>query len=269
MKSRRSPTTTARFPFESLPPEALCEIISRHADYAPFRFFASTASNPPSLAYDGRPLLKSPLDVVLRPARTVLVLVTDEKGAPIPGVHVLARRANFDGTLSSGESDKNGAVRLKLPPGEYTLEGRPPKGVNFVVTSHPLTVEESPDTQSNTLHMDAGCILILTAIDANTRAGIPGVDFWFEQTERVPGRPGMARMMVQSTTSSVENPVTDANGTLMAVVRPGTQRYGIGFGRVPNDYEVVNPDDKTLGRILQLPAGGILTEEFLLRKTGK
>jgi hypothetical protein len=258
------------FEFTSVRPNALCELMVEHPDHASIRFFATTASTPPQSAYDGRPIRKVPVEMTLRSVRTISVSVIDADGGPLAGVRVRGHQFAVSGIHSGGVSDEEGKAVLKLPPGEYQLEGRPPKEVACIVTARDLTVEESPDAQSVALRMDPGCVLILKAIDVESSKGIPDVKFWIDDIfERPGGRVGRGRGSVQSTTSAVDNPKTDANGVLRAVVRPGRRRFGIGWDRLPEGYEFADESDRSLGRQVVLPAGQEVTELFPLRKTTK
>lgn len=139
----------------------------------------------------------------------------------------------------------------------------PPRTSEFIRTRQELVVENEPKEQSVTLKQELGCILILKAIDKDTGKGIPKVTFWYEYNKD--GRTGRAG--VQSSTTYIDNPVTNDKGELRAVVEPGKRRYGLGFSPIPDGYEM--DEDDGPGRELELTAGKTVTETFRLRKKQK
>jgi hypothetical protein len=143
---------------------------------------------------------------------------------PAKGVRVSAI-SNDDAppTSSSGKTDEMGCVELKLPPGAYRLSCDPPPESDYVRTYATLAITEEPAEQPFDVDLDVGCVLILEAADAASGAGIPGVSFMGDIERQ--GR--KARSQVQSSTTMVDNPVTNANGELRAVVLPGTRNYSI------------------------------------------
>jgi protocatechuate 3,4-dioxygenase beta subunit len=258
-----------RFEFESVPAEIFSWLIVEHPDYASFSIFTTTADAAPA-THNGRQVLKSPLETTLYSTKKtpVLVQLADTK-QPIAGVNVSATQQGYTGYESRATSDEEGKLTLKLPPGRYNLEGSPPKELDYIRTTQDLVVHASPAEQPITLGINPGCVLVLVAIDADTRAGIPNVTFWYEMTELPNGRPGRGRTSVQSHTTGVDNPKSNADGELRAVVIPGSRHYGVGFNPLPDGYEIVEPSDRFPGRLLNLPAGGTIRAEFILRKAGK
>jgi protocatechuate 3,4-dioxygenase beta subunit len=259
-----------KFEFTSVPPDVVCWVFVTHVNYADTTFYTTTAANPPAI-HDDHPVLKVPIDMTLHTVRTIPVRVLrDDTGEPAAGVRVSGRQLRASGNYSGGTSDKDGKLTLKLPPGNYTLEGDPPKGMDYIRTSQDLVVEQSPAEQPATLGIRPGCVLILKAIEVDSGEGIAGVEFWHVTNELpVTGKRGRFRMGVQSNTTSVDHPKTNANGELRIVAIPGTWEYGIGWNRLPEGYEFLDRRDAVVGRALDLPAGENVTAEFVLRKIAK
>jgi hypothetical protein len=192
--------------------------------------------------------------------------VREDTEEPLAGVHVSGRQLSASGSYSHGVSDKEGKLVLKLPPGSYKLDGSPPKELDLIETTQDLEVNTAPGEQPATLKIKLGCVLILKAIDADTGEGIPDVTFSVETTELPGGRPGRGWYSVQSHTTRVDNPKTNAAGELRAVVPPGSRRYGVGFTVLPRGYQPVVFEDRRPGRLLELPAGKTVTAEYFLSK---
>ena len=151
-------------------------------------------------------------------------------------------------------------VTLKLPPGKYRLMGDQPRESDYVRTYEDLTIAKAPAEQAVVFRQQAGCVLILKAIDVETGKGIPKIAFSYEFEKD--GR--QERTGVQSSTAFFDSPVTNDKGELRAVVQPGKRRYNL--SSLPDDYESVKPEDKIGGRELDLSAGKTITETFQLRK---
>jgi len=254
------------FEFKSVPPEIFCWVYVEHPDYAGLTFYTSTATSPPA-SHDNRPVVRLPIAMTLYPTRTIPILVQlSDTGQPISGVEVFAGQPDYTGYSSRGISDKDGKLTLRLPAGNYDLQGDPPSELDYIHTSQNLVVEQSPGEQPTTLQIQPGCVLLLRAIDADTGAGIPDVTFGYEKTEQRGGRLVRGRWGVQSHTTKVDNPKTNADGELRAVVPPGVRNYNVGFTVLPKGYQAVKSEDARPGRLLDLPAGKTIKAEFMLRK---
>lgn len=99
------------------------------------------------------------------------------------------------------------------------------------------------------------------ALDSKTGKGIAGVSFWYEMSE-----PRGAHTGVQSSTVWVDNPKTNADGELRAVVHPGKRHYGMGWNPLPAGYRAADPALMSRGVSLDLEAGTTVTVEFDLVK---
>jgi hypothetical protein len=253
-----------KFELSSVPLGVVCRLSISHPDYAEMWLYTATASEHPE-QYQQQPIVDLPLNLTLYSVRTILVLVVEgDTGKPMAGASVLGLQNRASGTHAFGKSDQDGKLQLKLPPGRYQLEGRPPKTTDYVKTVEDFVVQQSPAEQSARLPIDLGCVLILKAIDADTGEGIRDISFWEEMTDLPSGRSG--RRSVQSHTTLVNNPKTNADGEIRAVVVPGVRSFGVGFTVMPAGIDAVNFRDRMPGRRIDLPAGETVTEEFLLRK---
>jgi hypothetical protein len=258
-----------KFEFLSVPPGVFCRLGIAHTSYANVSLYTTTATRYPE-TYQNQPVVKLPIEMTLHSVRTIPVAVERaDTGEPFAGVRVAGLQDSASGNYSHGVSDKDGKLTLKLPPGYYKLEGNPPKDRDYIRTTHDLVVKPTPPVQPTTLRIDPGCVLILKAVDADTGEGIPDVAFWYEMTELPDGRPGRGRTSVQSHTTIVNNPRTNKQGELRAVVVPGARHYGAGWNRLPEGYELVDSHDMLPGRLLELPSGETVNAEFMLRKTAK
>src|SRR5262245_3468332 len=250
-----------KFELASVPPGVIFHLGISHPDYARMSVYSATTPEHRE-TYQDQPIVDLPLDVTLHSVRTISVLVVaGDTGQPMSGISVSGLQNRASGPYAFGKSDKDGKLQLKLPPGQYKLQGSPPRTTDFVKTVEDLVVEQAPAEQSARLRIDRGCVLILKAIDVDTGAGIREVSFWQELTD---GRRG--RRSVQSHTTMVDNPKSNAQGELRVVVEPGVRSFGVGFNPLPDGYDAVNAADRMPGRRIDLPAGETVTEEFLLRK---
>jgi hypothetical protein len=276
-------TTTGddgRFQLSGLPAETVAYVSVEHADYAVQTFFAAITTEPITeyryvsnssvTIVDGREVRQpiwetravrtSPLDIRAQEVRRVSVQVVHaDNQRPAKDVRVNARSSDATSAVHAhGSTDERGAVVLALPPGKYRLMADPPRESDYVRTSEELLVAEAPDEQTHKLSLNAGCILILEAVDAADGSPVPGVSFWTE-SDRRPG----AREGVQSSTTYVDHPVTNAKGELRAVVHPGTRDYGVGWSPLPNGYKSKIPGDKLR---VQCAAGATIRLQFPLSR---
>jgi protocatechuate 3,4-dioxygenase beta subunit len=258
------------FEFKSVPPEVFCWLLIDHPEYAHVSLYTTTAAIPPAM-HDDHPVVKLPVEMTLHAVRTIPVLVQlADSGQPAAGVRVSSRQLRASGNYASGTSDNAGRLTLKLPPGNYQLVGDPPRGTDYIRTTQDLIVEPSAGEQPATLQMQPGCVLILKAVDADSGAGIADVEFWHVTSELpATGKRGRFRMGVQSNTTTVDHPKSNADGELRVVVTPGAWEYGIGWNRLPAGYEFLDRQDAVIGRLLDLPAGQTVRAEFTLRKIAK
>jgi len=248
-----------RFEFKSVQQGIGCRLAMRHPEYGVWALYTATADSPPQ-KFAGADVVPLPIEMVRHKTRTISVQVRyADTRESVVGAHVgayLQLGTNNDW----GVCDKQGKVTFKLPPGEYTAWAHPPHGADYLSVHAPIIVRPTEQEQSAELFLDRACVLLLKASDAATGAGVEKVNFWYED-ESHPGK----KWFVQSNDTTNDFPVTDAQGELRALVRPGTRRYGIGLNPLPDDYRA-DDGDKTSGRVMTLPAGQTVTAEFLLQK---
>jgi hypothetical protein len=101
-----------------------------------------------------------------------------------------------------------------------------------------------------------GCALILEVVDAKTGKGVPGVQFVFEPD----GQAG-SRETVQSRSGFIDDPRSNADGRLRAVVEPGERTYMVGHIPESTGYRQQYPTKR-----VTLPAGGTVTVRFELQQ---
>ena len=214
-----------------------------------------TQVNPSS--HERPPVATGEFTVTLRFTRQIAVrTVFADSGRPAPNVRVTAGRRP-SGPAGHGTTDAEAKLLLRLPPGEYDILADPtPDGAACVRTMSTFKVDEQPANQSLDVRVKPGCVLILEVVDSKTGQGIPGVSFLCE----VDGQPG-SRITVQSRSGFIDNPQSDANGRLRAVVEPGERAYAVGY--IPESAGYRRPASE---KRVRLPAGGTATVRFELEK---
>jgi hypothetical protein len=271
-----------RFEFQDLPAETVGYVRIHHPNYAAQTFYAAITDraiteyelvgNSMVSAQNGKtvrtPIIEKravrtmPIEVQMRSARRVTITAVRADGKePARDIRIGASAgASTRRIHSNGTTDANGRTVLTLPPGKYQLVANPPRNPvgTEIRTYEEIYVEESPREQEIQVTMKEGCLLIFEAVDADSGSGIPGIGFWYEMD-----KPAGARTSVQSSTTWVDNPVTNEKGEMRAVVNPGTRRYGLGMTPVPKEYEV---DSTNADREIKCEAGKTIRVRFELRK---
>jgi RNA polymerase sigma factor (sigma-70 family) len=230
-KALRTATTDpdGRFRLEGLPKEAGFWIHVEHPSYAWFRLFAATTDRPETdftypldQSSDTKrpPVFTGDLKITLRENRKVLIqTVFADTREPAPGVKVSASRGT-SGSSAYGNSNEQGKLELKLPPGEYDILADPTEGgAECIRTQAVFTVLDAAE-QSLEVPANPGAIVVLEAVDAETGKGIPGIMFM-----RAKPGPSSLGEPVQSRTGYIDNPRSDADGRLRAVVEPGDWQF--------------------------------------------
>ena len=255
-----------RFHLDGLPREAGFRIFVEHPNYAWMDLYAATTNRPESAfefprqmiaGHERPPVETGPLKITLQSTRHIAVrTIFADSGRPAPKVSVSMGRLPA-GTSAYGISDADGRILLRLPPGEYEGVADPSEGgAPCVRTRLALQVKDRPAEQSFEVRVKPGCILILEVIDARTGKGVPGAEFHCEPD----GQAG-SRVKVQSRSGFIDNPRSDADGRLRAVVEPGERTYMVGHIPESTGYRQQYPT-----RRVTLPAGGTVTVRFELRQ---
>jgi beta-lactamase regulating signal transducer with metallopeptidase domain/protocatechuate 3,4-dioxygenase beta subunit len=254
-----------RFRLEGLPKEVGFRVYVIHPDFAVINLHAATTDRPTD-AFDypraslvrgtpRPPVSTGDLDLTLKATRQIATrVVYADTGKAAPNVFL---GVGGGGNLAQGVSDPEGKFFMRLPPGEYSGHAYPrDKGVAYVRTRTTFTVNAEPAEQSLEVRLELGCVLILEAVDAETGRGIPGVGFMAQMDD-----PPNGRTSVQSTTWTVDNPRTDADGRLRAVVYPGEREYSMGNFPIPAPYRQEFQKQRA-----SLPAGKTVVVRFELHK---
>lgn len=254
-----------RFAFEGLGEDTFYYASITHPDYAGRGMYVATCAESLRMSiYQNQSEVEiagNDLDVRLETCRTVTIgVVYADTNKPAGHVSVSASDENASGIHGYGKTDTDGNVTLRLPPGEYRVTIDPPKGSDCVRTNANLTVKQQADPQRAELTVDRGCILILKAVDAVTGNGIRGVSFLQGDED---GDPGGGRE-VQSSTYFIDNPTTDAEGQLRAVVNPGQRSFAVSRTLKDAGYLIDG-----MRQTMELPAGKTVTVTFALRKVSE
>lgn len=237
-----------RFEFSRLPADAIAWLSISHKTYADQHLYAATLDSRTvtSSAYninDGKLLSLprdrdeevsvSPLQISVTATNMLVVRIVDAKNQPVADIPIHAGSGGrATGTHASSKTDTNGRANLALPPGDYRVFARAPRDSKYVSTSGNATIVADKALTNCELKIEAGCKLILTAIDADTREPIVGVPLWEEQSD---GRSDYHQL--QRHPSYISNDCrTDDKGEASAIVRPGTRKYGIGYIPYPPPY---------------------------------
>ncbi len=119
-----------------------------------------------------------------------------------------------------------------------------------------FNVAPAPARQALELRVNTGCTLVLEAVDSQTGEGIPGLTFWSEMDDKKG-----SRWQVQTRTGYIDNPRTDKNGRLRAVVPPGAGVFALGFVPESSGYQESYEEKRAT-----LTAGETVTIRFELEK---
>jgi hypothetical protein len=268
-----------RFEISGLPLDTTSYVHISHADYAEQTFIAAitdksisaqryianssvTVKNGETVRspiWETRNVRTSPLAIRLRAAQRVLVTVLNSDQLPAKDVRLVARSENAGTEVHAyGMTDERGQVELSLPPGQYRLVADPPRDQTYVRTYDELTVNPDGSNKTHGMELKQGCVLILEAVDAKDGSPIEGVTFWYETADARFRRTG-----VQSSTTYVDNPQTDSEGKLQAVVLPGRRVYGVGWNPLPGGYKI---NLQKSSQTVECEAGKIVRARFELSR---
>ena len=249
-------------------PEEVCfRVRVQHVDYAGFYVHAATtdraisehvyrlSKNSPDRRH---PVVAGDLDLTLHATRNIDVqAIFADTGKPAANIRIGAsKRSQSPAYASGGTTDEQGEVRLRVPPGRYTLSAYPGRDTTYVTVQQELTVSREPEVQTVQVRVEPGCVLILEVVDGQTGQGIGGIVFY-----RVDPDNG-SRWGVESHVTFGDHPFSRPDGKLRAVVYPGRRKYGVGFSGLPDGYRF----QREKGPV-ELPPGGTVAVRFELERT--
>jgi protocatechuate 3,4-dioxygenase beta subunit len=219
-----------RFRLGGVPHNFLARLAVTHPNYADLDLYAATAD--PPLPVNLRHFMSHPdaglqnpvwtgeITLTLVPPRSVPVrVVSDQTGAPLAGIRVGLWNRSKVRVESWGQTDAAGRTVLRMPPGEYTLYALAPLEAGFIVLRDTVSVTAAPAEQPRTVRLVPGCVLEITAVDADTGFPVRGVRF---EQEADP-KPGMWKPL-ESQTGYMGGAETEKWGKLRVVVAPGQRR---------------------------------------------
>jgi protocatechuate 3,4-dioxygenase beta subunit/tetratricopeptide (TPR) repeat protein len=196
--------------------------------------------------------LKTPRDVPVQ-------IVYGDTGEPAQKVHVSAGG-------SSGTTDINGRVNLRLPGGEYRIHLLQRINTPYRPTESDITVTEESVKQPAQVKLQPAGVVDISVVDADTSAPLEGVDVW--RQEVTPPNPpyrtvyGYRSWEVETRISHYEQPRTGDDGKVRVMFDPGKHVIGVGHEAYPAGYTPVEPDSK----VIDVQPGEPHAVEFQLRK---
>lgn len=217
--------------------------------------------------YESRSVDVSPLKLTVEATRRLTVLVMDSDQKPVADIPVIARSGGqATGTSANGTTNKDGKVSLSLPPGDYKLYATGPRTTKYVTTPSEVSIAADQESVEHTIEIQAGCTLILEAVDADTGDPFEGVKFWEEQAA-----PSKGQLELQAHPSYVSNDLrTNKKGEVSAVVKPGRRAYGIadiGIAQEADGY--ATGSNFSLRENLDCISGETIRVTFRLKKAKK
>jgi RNA polymerase sigma factor (sigma-70 family) len=196
------------------------------------------------------------IDLTLFKPRAIPVRVVDSlSGRPVPKIYVSASNSGRVRYQSYGQTDADGRVRLRLPPGEYKSLARGPRGSDYIWYQDTFTVTTDAE-QPREVRLVPGCVLKVEAIDADTGRPLAGVTIG-----AAPQAGGPPITGIGDDTGIVQETRTDARGQVRITVAPGKRQLTallVGYDVVKGPAEPV-----------EFEAGKEVKLRFELRKTGQ
>ena len=256
----RTTDADGRFVFSDLPPGFVFDVDIR-AEGFPNRWIQIVTEGTSTELVSGTVLEGSAEISLERPIEVPLLVRYGDTGEPAPKVGVGAARGSVN-TMET--TDDQGLVTLSIPPGTYRVELLPRYGTPYLVTER--QVEIGPASPAGPIVQDLlpAAIVEVTVVDAETGEPLPGVDLWRQRQEGDVG----TREQVYSRSWEVETrivhagrPVTGEDGTLRALLEPGSHLLGIAHNYSPRGYAPV----EARGRVVECPAGEVVRLEFSMR----
>lgn len=265
---RRLTDADGRFEFTGLPEDCRFSIDVRPPEF-PARWIWAVTQSEFTTEADGRPIYSDGMELrFVRPTDVTARVVFDDTGEPAANVRVGA--GNAEGG-SSGITDNDGKVNLRLSKGGYSVELLPRIGTPYLVTNLDFSwPAENPEAPVE-FRMHRAAVVEVHVVDEATGEGLPDVDFWSSESV-LDIEPAMKHRELHMFRSyeretricHVERPRTDATGTLKANFEPGSYRIGVGLNAFPfKDYRL-NSD----GQPVILRAGETTKVTFKFRRHG-
>jgi beta-lactamase regulating signal transducer with metallopeptidase domain/protocatechuate 3,4-dioxygenase beta subunit/5-hydroxyisourate hydrolase-like protein (transthyretin family) len=195
-----------------------------------------------------------------KPFKVPIQVLFADTGKPAPKVHV--------GTGgSSGSTDADGRVELKLAEGEYSLELLPRIGTPYWLTEVPLVVSDASVREPARVELRPAVVVSVNVVDAESGKPLPGVDLWRQNPDanQPPSSSNeyyFRSWEVETRIAHVERHRTDKDGKMQILFEPGKHRVGVGLQAFPIGYEPAEPKGKTI----ELEAGKPQSIQFEMRK---
>ena len=144
--------------------------------------------------------------------------------------HRLIRRAG-----SMTRTGPDGTGTLQLSPGKCMLIVEPDFGQAYLPVRQEIEIAQEPREQSVDVQLAPAAEVIFEAVEKATGRPVAGVGFLTEPAD------ARERQTVQTHSSFVDQPRTDATGKLHAFFEPGTRRFLVAARRLAPDIEAVSP----------------------------
>lgn len=253
-----------RFSFNGLPADCRLRIDVRPPGFPLRSIWGVTKSGFPNQV-DGQRVYHDGMVLEFARARDVLFrVVYDDTGEPVAKARVGV--ASSQGH-SSGVSDTDGHVTLRLSAGEQTIELLPAIGTPYLVTNLTQILSTQEQQQPIVLRLRPAAVVEVQVVDETTGMGVPGVDFWSidltaDSDNRSRSLHYFRSYEAETRICHVERPRTDSDGKLRALFEPGRYQVGIGLTRFPNET-YINVDGG--GSLVELGQGESTSLRFAVK----
>ena len=240
------------FAFNGLPPERRFGVVVQPKGFPQRRILAATMPRPQP-AHQGQDVLTGPLDLVFDTPREVPFRVVGDTSQPTAKARFGVSRIGGGILWASATTDGEGRGQLLIPPGDYSYEILPEYQTPYLVTEGKFAVPADGPIPPLEATLRPACVLEVTVTDADTGAGLAGVDFWEGEPANPEHPTSDFRQLLYfrsyelaTRICHVERPKTDAAGKLKALIEPGPHRIGVGLNSRPPWYDVVEPEGQAI-----------------------
>ena len=259
----RATDADGRFVFDNLPSECQFNIVARHTNYAKQSVYAATTNRVLPKLNEKWTIHTNDIELTcIKACEIPFRIVLDDTAKPAKKVSVSAANSEYN---DGDETDENGLVTLKLPPGTYSMQLLPARGTRYVLTElqDNLCVPAQPPAEPITMRLKAGCELDVMIQDAETGLPVADVDLWVSD---VNDRRGELRREVwfrswDKPISWVDRPKSDQEGKLRAIIDPGEYRFGAIYQFRPEGYRLDG-----VGQVINCQAGTTVQVTFKLKR---